>query len=77
MQAKDRVAAAVEKFDSIPFNTPIGIQGPYNTEVSLVKALEIIRIIIADMPWYKKVLLSLKFLIGGIEEFLRDKGWDI
>jgi hypothetical protein len=76
VSASKQVAAAVEKFDSTPFNIPLG-KGSYNTEVSLVKALEIIRIIIADMPWYRKVLLSLKFLIGGIEEYLRDKGWDI
>jgi hypothetical protein len=46
-------------------------------DVSLKNALEILRIILADMPWYKKVILSIKFLIGGIEEYLRGKGWDV
>lgn len=46
-------------------------------ELSLARALTIIRLILSDMPWYKKVILSVKFLIGGIESFLREKGWDV
>jgi hypothetical protein len=48
-----------------------------SADLGLSYALQIIRLILADMPWYKKVILSVKFLIGGIEEYLRGKGWDV
>lgn len=48
-----------------------------SADLGLSYALQIIRLILADMPWYKKVILSVKFLLGGIEAYLREKGWDV
>lgn len=46
-------------------------------DLALARALLIIKTILSDIPWYKKVILSVKFLIGGIEKYLKDRGWDV
>jgi hypothetical protein len=46
-------------------------------DLALVRALAIIKTILSDIPWYKKVFRSVKILIVGIETYLRDRGWDV
>lgn len=67
MKAKDAVSQAVSS-NSVP-----GV----DLDWALAYLLPILRTILGQMPWYKKVILSIKFLIGGIEDYLRDKGWDV
>lgn len=69
MKAKDAVSKAV---------ATAGISAPdVPLEWALAYALPIIRALLSEMPWYKKVFLTVKFLISGIEEYLSDKGWDV
>ena len=71
MEAKHVVGAAVEA-------TSQTSQGVFvSTEWALSVVLPILRTILSDMPWYKRIILSVKFLIRGIEGYLSDKGWDI
>lgn len=67
MKAKKAVEVAVSK-QAFDYET---------AELTLFRALEILRAILSDMPWWKKVLLSAKFLIDGIEGYLTDRGWDV
>jgi hypothetical protein len=67
VQAKQRVESAVL------VNQIRGV----DTEVALMVVLPILKTILSQMPWYKKIILTVKFLIGGIEGYLKDKGWDV
>ena len=47
----------------------------YNDEFAayaIRHTLRIIKTLYSEMPWYKKLILTIKWLISGLEEFVND-----